>query len=50
MAAIVEETPYDYNNTVEETVMALNQRIRSRRWLFLGLVGIGAIVAYKKLF
>ena len=49
MAAIVEGTAYDYNNSIEETVMDLNQKIRSRRLLFLGLVGIEAFVAYKKL-
>lgn len=50
MAVIVAETDYDYNNTIQETVVDLNTKIRSRRWLYLGLIGLGVFVVYKKFF
>ncbi len=50
MAAIVAETDYDYTNTIQETVVDLNKRIKSRRWLYLGLIGLGAFVVYKRFF
>lgn len=48
MAALMFETDYDYNNSIEQTIVEMNERIRSRNWLFLGLVALGAIVVYKK--
>jgi len=48
MAAIMFETDYDYNNSIEETIVDLNKKIRSRNWLFLGLVALGGYVVYKR--
>lgn len=50
MAAIVAGTDYDYNNGVGTVAADLTQRVKSRRWLYLGLVGLGALVVWKKLF
>lgn len=48
MAALMYDTDYDYNNSIESTIIEMNQKIRSRNWLFLGLVALGGYVVYKK--
>lgn len=50
MAAIVADTDYDYNNSLGERASDITQKIKSRRWLYLGLIGIGAIVVYNRFF